>query len=124
MTSDLERLCETKNVRIDARYGAAKKSVDWAAHSWRVTLRFGRRSLSCDFFGGAAVSEPSAADVISSLLLDGSSGEESFPDFCANLGYDEDSRKAHKTWKSCQSMAPKIRKFLGDDYDAFLHAEH
>jgi len=124
MTSDLERLCETKNVRIDARYGAAKKSVDWAAHSWRVTLRLGRRSLSCDFFGGAAVGEPSAADVISSLLLDGSSGEESFSDFCANLAYDEDSRKAHEMWRSCRSMAPKIRKFLGDDYDAFLHAEH
>lgn len=42
------------------------------------------------------------------FLGDAISGEDSFEDFCSELGYDEDSRKAYKIWRACQRSADKF----------------
>jgi len=90
-----------------------------------VRLRFQGRSITTPFFMGSAhCSEPTAADVLSSLVLDTQCGEESFEDFCADLGYDPDSRKAERIWAQCHKIAPKVRRFLGDSFDAIAQAEH
>ena len=47
---------------------------------------------------------PSLVEVCYSLAMDAQSGRESFADFCANLGYDEDSRKAEETWRACADI--------------------
>lgn len=56
------------------------------------------------------VPAPTAASVLFSLLLDMHCGADTFADFCANCGYDEDSRKAHEIYLACQQSGAKLRK--------------
>lgn len=37
---------------------------------------------------------------------------DNFHDFCSEYGYDEDSRKAFKTWESCIELAHKLRTVI------------
>ena len=55
---------------------------------------------------------PAAAGVLHSLLLDAGADGESFGDWCANYGYDTDSRKALSTYLACQETAEKLRAFF------------
>lgn len=92
---------------------------------YKVTLRYQGRSLTVPFFCGPAITdEPSAADVVSCLISDGCSGEQSFEEFCREFGEDPDSRKAEAAWKACAKTATRIRRFLGADYDEFAGASH
>jgi hypothetical protein len=44
-----------------------------------------------------------------------------FEEWAADLGYDPDSRKAEKLFKTCEKQAGRLRSFLGDDlYDRLL----
>jgi hypothetical protein len=61
------------------------------------------------------VKKPSAASVLYCLLSDASLGAELFADFCADLGYDEDSRKALAIYEECQKTAAQLRMFTGDE---------
>lgn len=58
------------------------------------------------------VHAPSIDDVLYSLVIDSSFAQETFRDFCDNLGYDEDSRKALKAYLECQETYDKIREHL------------
>jgi hypothetical protein len=122
--SELQALCESKGLKADFRYGEATEPSDIGPHNWRVKLTYRGRRLTVNFYGGDMVTNPSAADVIGSLCLDTSAGEQSFADFCSDFGYDVDSRKAEKIWKACATLAPKVRRLLGDDFDTFARAEH
>lgn len=127
MRTDLERLCEKKGVRCEAQYGGVEVPEGWApgTHPYKVTLRKGNRRLTTAFFCGPAwKKEPTAADVLACLVRDVSAGEQSFEEFCSDMGYDEDSRKAENTHKQCVALAPRVRRFLGDDFEAFEQAEH
>lgn len=53
---------------------------------------------------------PSLDDVIESIVSDAQAENESFDDWCANLGYSTDSRKALETYILCQESAKKLRK--------------
>ncbi len=57
--------------------------------------------------------KPEPQDLLNNLKLDAQCGEYSFDDFCANLGYDEDSRKAEASWRACQESGRKLRNLLG-----------
>lgn len=52
---------------------------------------------------------PSLADVMHSLLLDAQCGDNSFKDFCAELGYDDDSISAKETWEACNKTHYALR---------------
>lgn len=57
-------------------------------------------------------------DCFSMLCSDAISGSDSFSDFCSNLGYDEDSRRAEKTYKECKKIADKFSRITSVDlYD-------
>lgn len=126
MRSDLDRLCERLGIRAVCEYGANREPAGWAgaAHSYRVTLRKGRRRLSTDFHQGAAhTKEPTAADVLRCLVSDARCDED-FESYCADFGLSEDSRAAYATWQAARKVAPKLRRFLGEDFDAVSAAEH
>lgn len=53
---------------------------------------------------------PKLDDVLYSLVTDSEAGQTTFADWCANFGYDEDSRKALATYEACQQNADKLRK--------------
>lgn len=53
---------------------------------------------------------PTSANVLHCLLLDSQLGEDLFEDFCANLGYSEDSIKALESYRACQKTCTNLRK--------------
>lgn len=116
-------------IRPDVADPGTERDDAWQrdASHWRSTLRRSgdqRRSLTVYYsMGSAHTGEPTAADVLSSLLLD-ASGPEEFADWCGDFGYDTDSRRAERTFKACQVIARKLRRFLGDQYDAAQSTEH
>ena len=143
MMTELERLCCKYGITARCVEGAAEPWPDeWAGrecHPWTVTLSWygpeGKRhskqkpltiTVSC-FQGVAHEREPTAADVLSSLLVDAVADYSSFEDWAADLGYDHDSRNAHRTYLGCLKMVPRVRAFCGND-DALLNelrdAEH
>ena len=53
---------------------------------------------------------PTLDDVLYSIIRDYEACEQSFADWCAMCGYDEDSRKALETYLACQNNGEKLRK--------------
>jgi hypothetical protein len=101
---------------------------EWSrsATHWLVTLRCDRRRL-CTYFsqGPAFTSDPSATDVLECLQSDaiGIVNATSFETWAADLGLDTDSRSAERTFHACARTTARLRRFLGDAFDAFLAAE-
>lgn len=67
--------------------------------------------------------KPTAQDVLGSLALDANCGDQSFHDFCGDLGYDEDSRKAYATYEACRDQMYELRRLFGASYDDFIETE-
>jgi len=94
------------------------------ANSYRCTLHFKGRQFSFDYWQGVGIShDPRVDDVLDSLLNDAQGGEQTFEDFCAEFGYDPDSRKAERIWRACQLVAKNMKRLLGKDYETFLYAD-
>lgn len=55
---------------------------------------------------------PTQANVLYCLLSDMQCVEYGYGDFCANLGYDEDSRKALETFLSCDKIGSELKQFF------------
>ena len=103
-----------------------KKMDDWQqkANDWRITLRYKGHSYSFDYWQGVGIKEdPTIEGVMENLLSDASADQETFEDWCANYGYDTDSRKAEKTYKACVKQTKAVKRLLGKDYEKFLEAE-
>lgn len=45
-----------------------------------------------------------------SLAMDAQYGRQTFAEFCSELGYDEDSRKAFDTYMACQKIATDLNR--------------
>lgn len=93
---------------------------DWQAHAyhWRCVLRAGRHQMTVIFSMGQALDhEPTAAEVLECLLSDAAGFENArgFEDWARDLGYDVDSRKAERTYKTIEAQARKLRALLGVD---------
>lgn len=58
--------------------------------------------------------DPSAYDVLSSLSGD-INCPDNFSDFCADFGYDEDSRKAERLFKICDKFSRRLRAFFTEE---------
>lgn len=73
--------------------------------------------------GSANAGGPGVADVLSCLISDGESvanaGGNTFEAWCADFGYDADSRRAERTFKACAALGQKVRRLLGDAYEGF-----
>jgi phage-related protein len=121
------------------RSAGIKMSCDWAdsnphmpdsenMNHWKCLLRMGRSRMTVPFSQGYAhTGEPKIDDVLDCLASDASSIENAkgFDDWCADYGYDTDSRKAERTFTVTQRQAENLRKFLGDSaYETLLwHTE-
>lgn len=63
-------------------------------------------------------------DVLISLQCDSREWEATFEDWCANLGYDTDSRKALEIFEACQNTAKTLLRALGrEHFDSFMRLE-
>lgn len=70
------------------------------------TFRFGQ-SLAKTGSG----QEPSKYEVLSCLTK---RDPEKFNDFCAEYGYDTDSRQAYRLWQACRKEWRQVRRLFGD----------
>jgi len=125
--SQLQALCDKLGLTLKCQYGAVEPKDEWqrTAHGYRCTLRYQRRQLTVPFWMGKAhTSEPTTADVLACLCSDASAADASFESWAADMGYDTDSRKAESIYRACCAIAPRLRRFLGDSYDAVCRAEH
>ena len=99
----LRTLIERDNVRADVRWTDRNPHMDCQdcpARHYVVTLKRQRRQMAVPFSCGLGIeSEPTAADVLDCLLSDYYTADNTFDDWCAELGFDPDSRKAERTFK-------------------------
>lgn len=65
--------------------------------------------------------KPTVEEVLQSLFLDATAEALTFEEWCAEFGYDDDSRKAERTFKACQKVGRDLKKLLGDDYVAVMN---
>lgn len=99
---------------------------DGSTH-YRCLLRYGRRRLTVPFsMGPAHCKEPELADVLDCLASDACSYDNArdFEDWCAEYGYDTDSRKAERTYRAVERQREGLYRLLGDEaYRELLEAE-
>ena len=95
---------------------------DMDVHKWRCTLRYQGRRMSVMFYQGMAHTEaPTADEVLECLASDVGCASDSFAEWCANFGYDTDSRKALATYRQIRRQAQRLSELLGNDYQAVLY---
>lgn len=106
-----------------------KMTAEWAAENpnmegsdmmdnWKCVLSCGKRRMTLHFSKGTGHNgaEPTADEVLDCLASDASSVENarSFEEWASEYGYDTDSRKAEKIFKTCERQAEKLKQLLGD----------
>lgn len=119
---NIETFVRKHGIQFDVQWADTNPHMqsddEWmrSASHWRCTFRKGKKRLTSYFSQGSAIArEPSAADVLDSLASDAGCVTGSFEDFCSDLGYDSDSRKAERTYKICKRYATKLEQFLGSE---------
>jgi len=114
-------ICST-TVNVSAIYKGDKKA-DWEGvpqnwHNHRVTVSTEHGKCSFEFWMSLAKpkmdGESDLLGALSCFVSDAMSGKDSFQDFCSELGYDSDSRKAYKIFKACEKAYAKFERIIGD----------
>ena len=87
---------------------------------YKVNVSYNGKRTSFKFYDSAHNTnmgiEPTKNDILDCIVSDYNYTEYStFNDFCANMGYDNDSIKAQKIWKSCLKQAAKLQKVFSED---------
>ena len=112
---------------------------DWQCDGWKFNLKKGQMVESFEYFTGvghretvsglvAAVmpgakhvkgrwqaqrpQKPPLAGLLYSIVMDSSAARKTFAEWCAELGYDTDSRKAIATYEACQINADKLNRMF------------
>jgi hypothetical protein len=93
-------------------------------HKHKVTMTRNGRRIQFHFwnsFNDAQMrKEPSVYDVLACASSD-LHCPQTFEDFCAEYGYDEDSRQAEKTFKLCLAQSERLNRiFDGEEIQAEL----
>lgn len=118
---------EFNGFRITATYRGDKAATWSGGENWNnhwvsvVNTKTGKRT-GFDFWASNMYPNLSSRyDVLNAFRCfvdDAISGDMTFREFCGEFGYDEDSRRAEKTWKACKKSGEKLRRIYdGDIYD-------
>ncbi len=81
------------------------------------------RRLTFDFWGSindGQTGEPVSAYSVLACISSDANCPETFEDFCAEYGEDEDSRKALQTFRRCAAFGKRLRAFFTADELAAL----
>lgn len=113
--------------RIPARLDRIAGDWDKHASHWIVTIgregRGHRKPVITQYsMGSAHKGTPTLPNVVHSLMRDAECANDTFADFCANCGYDTDSRRALDVYLACQGIGVKMRRLLGSEYEAIAEA--
>ncbi len=114
------RFVRKNGVRISVSYGAPENPEFIESDGWSVTLKMDGRQMTVPFYKGFGHhgAKPTAEEVLECLAMDAEGIENvfSFEDWCAEYGYDSDSRRAEKIYNACLRQTEELRKFLGDKF--------
>lgn len=90
------------------------KGMYWG---WKVELVHNDRRMTTDFHQGSGhENPPTVQDILYSLVSDAQCAHgNTFEDFCGELGYDSDSRKAEKLFHACRDTGAKLIRLFGDE---------
>jgi hypothetical protein len=101
--------------------GAVVKDYGWKCDQWAATFTKSGKKWTATYstglglrVGGKPV-KPTTLDVLTALARDAEYGRQSFADFCANLGYSDDSISAFETYRECMAIDAKLRQYLTRD---------
>lgn len=113
---DFQFILDLMGVTFSSRRVATRTNADdWdaSASHWSVTIkRNGKRMRIFYSMGSAHIGSPQDADIMAAILRDHESASEDFADWCANLGYDTDSRKALRTYKACKRIGTSMARLF------------
>lgn len=125
-TKRAEEYVASLGIRFEAKLvtdGGDKSPSVWRCIMERSTQGRTVRIVVPEYSMGAAYRTkpiaPDATGVLWSLVSDAECvrGDVSFEEFCLNLGYDTDSRKAEKAYLACRRELDELRRF-GIDFEA------
>jgi len=106
----------------DKAWSADEKQQNYNNHVVTVSNTETKQKASFEFWGSIVnpeiKTESELLNAFYCFVEDALSGKMDFSEFCSEFGYDEDSRKAEKTWKACKRSTVKFdRLYSGDIYD-------
>lgn len=107
-----------QGIRLTNDAAAYRRECERAAETGTYPARSFAPHVS--YFSRKPLPAPALCDVVYSLLGDADAGRESFADFCANYGYDEDSRSAETLWRACGETARAFSRLFSSDDRATL----
>lgn len=107
-----------RSVRLFARMDGNATDWDASASHYQVKVYqegYGSKPALVTQYsmGSAHAKAPKLRDVLDSLAMDARGISTSFEDWCAEYGYDSDSRKALRTYEAYQENAARLRALLG-----------
>lgn len=101
--------------RLDERRDGMMTDMPPGSRHFGFTLsRKGKRYSGTFSQGPAIKEEPTVKDLLDSIAGDAAAAVGSFSDFCAEMGYDEDSRSAERIYKACERSRLGIHRLFGD----------
>jgi len=107
---------QVSEIKLTCEWGAPDNPEWMEADGWTCKLRYQGRQMTFPFYMGMGLNgrEPGLDDVLHCLLSDWDAGEQSFEEFCSDMGYDEDSRRAEKVWQTCRKAAERTARLFRD----------
>jgi hypothetical protein len=117
--STIAEFIAAKKITMTVRPTDANPNMDGGRDMdhWKVTLRCsGRRMILTYSTGSGLRGQPIEASSVLDCLASDAAGVQNardFSDWCAEYGYDTDSRKAERTYKACQRQAASLQRLLG-----------
>lgn len=114
-------------IRMSCEYADRNPNMPDARdmNHYKCTLSRRRQRMTVYFsMGYAHRGEPTINQVFDTLIQDALMVDNagSFEEFCSELGYDPDSRKAERIWKASEHQASRLKTFLGEELYAELTA--
>lgn len=115
MSEQLESYLTGLGLRLTAIEDHNDKAQGWQSNTrhFRVTLSREGRRMSFWFYQGSGIKEdPDLSAVIYCLACDRSYANDTFEEFIANCGYDEDSVR---TYRTIVDLNKRFERVIGSD---------
>ena len=81
-------------------------------HTIKAKDNQGSPTVMAVFNAIANMARPKAEDCIACILMDAQATDYTFPDWCAEYGYSDDSREAERIFNLCKENGYKLQKIL------------
>jgi hypothetical protein len=123
MTDQTDQLAPVRLTILES-HGTRRDEDGWEHYAYTVRLNRGDESMRVPWRQGLGLTDPpTAADVLESLLSDAAGAGGDFDDWCADYGYDTDSRKAYATWEAVKAHTAELADLLGEDFETAVYPQ-